>query len=130
VFHRRIPAVVLTKQLMTFKTERRSALAPIRVNAADRERLLAPRNWAELCVSDWFRSKNNRPDKRHRINDRDRDQDLRSAAASSHGVVSGGGAAPVDDVTAQRVDACPCTALRSRQPPCQLPTSLQPSRLS
>ena len=66
-------------------------------------------------MSDWFRSKNNRPDKRHRINDRDRDQDLRSAAASSHGVVSGGGAAPVDDVTAQRVDACPCTALRSRQ---------------
>ena len=43
---------------------------------------------------------------RRRINDRDRDRDLRSAAAFSHGVavVSGGGAAPVDDVTAQCVD--------------------------
>ena len=77
------------------------------VNAADRERLLDCEAWPDsVRVSDWFRSKNNRPDKRRRINDRDRDRDLRSAAASSHSVAvaSGGGAAPVDDVTVQRVD--------------------------
>jgi len=75
------------------------------VNAADHERLLERRAWSDsVRVSDWFRSKNNRPNKRRRINDPGRDRDLRSAAASSHGVASGGGASPVDDVTAQHVD--------------------------